>query len=51
MNYADFGLGTWQPKNGFYDVVKSMIIIAKEQGVKFNKKNRMLIKSILTREQ
>ena len=32
MNYADFGLGTWQPKNGFYDVVKSMIIIAKEQG-------------------
>ena len=24
-------------KNGFYDVVKSMIIIAKEQGVKLNK--------------
>ena len=35
MNYADFGLGTWQPKNGFYDVVQSMINIAKENGVKF----------------
>ena len=37
MNYADFGLGTWQPKNGFYDVVKSMLSIAEEQGVKFYK--------------
>ena len=27
MNYADFGLGTWQPTNGFYDVVKAMISI------------------------
>ena len=35
MNYADFGLGTLQPKNGFYDVVQSMIKIAKENGVKF----------------
>ena len=41
MNYADFGLGTWQPKNGFYDVVKSMIIIAKEQGVKLNKNSNV----------
>ena len=35
MNYADFGLGTWQPKNGFYDVVDSMVKIANDQGVKF----------------
>ena len=35
MNYADFGLGTWQPKNGFFDVVKAMIKVAKESGVKF----------------
>ena len=35
MNYADFGLGTWQPKNGFFDVVKAMIKVAKENGVKF----------------
>ena len=41
MNYADFGLGTWQPKNGFYDVVKSMITIAKEQGVSFNKNSNV----------
>ena len=41
MNYADFGLGTWQPKNGFYDVVKSMIMIAEEQGVKFNKNSNV----------
>ena len=41
MNYADFGLGTWQPKNGFYDVVKSMIMIAKEQGVKLNKNSNV----------
>jgi len=36
MNYADFGLGTWQPKNGFYDVVKAMISIGEENGVNFN---------------
>ena len=41
MNYADFGLGTWQPKNGFYDVVKSMIKIAKEEGVNFNKNSNV----------
>ena len=35
MNYADFGLGTWQPKNGFFDVVKAMVDIAKEYGVNF----------------
>ena len=36
MNYADFGLGTWQPKNGFYDVVRAMVDIGKQNGVKFN---------------
>ena len=35
MNFADFGLGTWQPKNGFYDVVEAMTKIAKNQGVVF----------------
>ena len=35
MNFADFGLGTWQPKNGFYDVVEAMTKIAKNQGVIF----------------
>tara|TARA_B100000768_G_scaffold2066_1_gene2687 strand:- start:1973 stop:3445 length:1473 start_codon:yes stop_codon:yes gene_type:complete len=34
MNYADFGLGTWQPDNGFYDVVKAMVDLGKSLGVK-----------------
>ena len=35
MNYADFGLGTWHPKNGMFDVVKAMENLALELGVKF----------------
>ena len=35
MNYADFGLGTWQPNNGYYDVVKAMIKIGKSLGVRY----------------
>ena len=35
MNYADFGLGTWHPKTGMFDVVRSMESLAKELGVKF----------------
>ena len=34
MNYADFGLGTWHPKTGMFDVVKAMSTLAKELGVK-----------------
>ena len=34
MNYADFGLGTWQPTNGFYDVVLAISQLAIELGVK-----------------
>ena len=35
MNYADFGLGTWHPKNGMFDVVKAMESLAIELGVTF----------------
>lgn len=35
MNYADFGLGTWQPKNGFYDLVQAMVDLGKSFGVKY----------------
>ena len=35
MNYADFGLGTWHPKNGMFDVVKAMQALAIELGVTF----------------
>ncbi len=33
MNYADFGLGTWHPKGGMYEVVKAMLSLAEELGV------------------
>ena len=35
MNFADFGLGTWQPTNGFFDVVNGMTKLAEELGVTF----------------
>ena len=35
MNYADFGLGTWHPKNGMFDVVKAIENLALELGVSF----------------
>ncbi|MCC9071473.1 phytoene desaturase [Flavobacterium sp. F-65] len=35
MNYADFGLGTWHPKTGMYDVVLGIESLAKELGVTF----------------
>lgn len=34
MNYADFGLGTWHPKGGMYEVVKAMETLAIDLGVK-----------------
>jgi len=33
MNFADFGLGTWHPKNGMYSVILAMEALAKELGV------------------
>jgi len=36
MNFADFGLGTWHPKNGMYSVILAMEKIAKELGVKIH---------------
>jgi phytoene desaturase len=35
MNYADFGMGTWHPKTGMFDVVKAMESVAIELGVEF----------------
>ncbi|MFD1601886.1 phytoene desaturase family protein [Flavobacterium artemisiae] len=34
MNYADFGLGTWHPKTGMFDVVLGIEKLAMELGVK-----------------
>ncbi len=36
MNYADFGMGTWHPKTGMYDVIRGMESLALELGVSFH---------------
>lgn len=36
MNFADFGLGTWHPKGGMYQIIEAMGSLAKELGVKVN---------------
>src|SRR5690606_17091513 len=33
MNYADFGLGTWHPKGGMYQVIKAISDLAISLGV------------------
>ncbi len=33
MNFADFGLGTWHPQGGMYEVIKAMQNLAIELGV------------------
>lgn len=34
MNFADFGLGTWHPKGGMFNVIQGMVDLAKSLGVK-----------------
>lgn len=36
MNYADFGLGTWHPKGGMYEIIKAMKSLAESLGVTIN---------------
>ncbi len=36
MNHADFGLGTWHPRGGMYEIVKAQVALARELGVTFN---------------
>ncbi|MEM1003267.1 MAG: FAD-dependent oxidoreductase, partial [Bacteroidota bacterium] len=38
MNFADFGLGTWHPRGGMYEIVKAMGSLAEELGVKIQTK-------------
>ncbi|MFK7812953.1 MAG: phytoene desaturase family protein [Maribacter sp.] len=33
MNFADFGLGTWHPKGGMFEIIKAMRTLAIELGV------------------
>ncbi|GAB2953930.1 phytoene desaturase family protein [Hymenobacter coalescens] len=34
MNYADLALGTWYPMGGMHEIVKAMVRVAEEQGVR-----------------
>jgi len=36
MNYADFGIGTFHPKNGMYSVIEGMKALAEELGVRIH---------------
>ncbi|RZS93211.1 phytoene desaturase family protein [Aquimarina brevivitae] len=36
MNYADFGLGTWHPKGGMFQVIQGMVDLAKSLGVQIH---------------
>jgi phytoene desaturase len=46
MNYADFGLGTFHPKNGMYSVIEGMRDLAVSLGVKIHTKAN--VEKILT---
>lgn len=35
MNYADLALGTWYPKGGMHQIIKGMVELAEELGVRF----------------
>ena len=41
MNYADFGLGTWQPKGGMHQVIKGIAKLAIDLGVKIKVDNNV----------
>ncbi|WP_028524400.1 phytoene desaturase family protein [Runella limosa] len=34
MNYAEISMGTWYPMGGMYEIVKGMVALAEEKGVK-----------------
>ena len=36
MNYADIALGTWYPMGGMHEIVKGMVRLAEEKGVKIH---------------
>lgn len=55
MNYADSKLGTWYPMGGMHEIVKAMVLLAEEKGVKFRynsavtgiEKNGRQVKAVL----
>lgn len=41
MNYADIKLGTWYPMGGMHEIVKAMVALAEERGVRFRFKEQV----------
>ena len=41
MNFADFGLGTWHPKGGMYEIIKAMKSLAESLGVSIYTKSNV----------
>jgi phytoene desaturase len=41
MNFADFGLGTWHPKGGMYEIIKAMKSLAESLGVSIHTKSNV----------
>ncbi|MFD0798300.1 phytoene desaturase family protein [Maribacter chungangensis] len=39
MNFADFGLGTWHPRGGMYEIIVGMETLAKDLGVHIHTNN------------
>src|SRR5690606_30411281 len=49
MNFADFGMGTWHPKNGMYSVILAMEALANELGVKIQTNSN--VEKIIVKEK
>jgi phytoene desaturase len=49
MNYADFGLGTFHPKNGMYSVIQGMQELAEELGVTI--KTNQIVEKIIVEDK
>ncbi len=49
MNYADFGLGTWHPKGGMYQVILGIEKLARSLGVKIQ--TNAVVEKILVKHQ
>ncbi len=41
MNYADLSLGTWYPQGGMNEIIKAMVKLAEDEGVKFYLNNEV----------
>ncbi|MDC6391072.1 phytoene desaturase family protein [Maribacter sp. PR1] len=49
MNFADFGLGTWHPQGGMYEIIKAMGNLAEELGVRIH--TNSTVEKILVQEK